>query len=169
MTKRYIPIAAVLCLAFAGTPAFATDDPPPASPPTATAPAPAAPGAPGCTDLRRPRTRVSTSSAVASRRHILRGSASDSGCTGSSVALVTVAVELRHGKKCQFLKTNGRLGKQGSCSRTGWLAAKGTKNWSLRLPKRLRKGSYQILTRAVDAAGNVERAHARRLAISRPR
>jgi hypothetical protein len=176
MFKRYIPVAALAaCLLSASAPAFATDDPPPASPPPATAPAaPAAPEpaatptAPGCSDLTKPRSRVATTSRTASRRHMLRGTALDGGCTGSSVALVTVAVELRHGKKCQFLKANGKLSKAGSCSRTSWLAAKGTKQWSLRLPKTLKRGSYQILTRAVDAAGNVERAHARRLAISRP-
>src|SRR3954454_9801321 len=161
MIKRYIPVAALAaCLLSASAPAFATDDPPPASPPPATAPAPAAtPTAPGCSDLTKPRSRVATTSRTASRRHMLRGTALDGGCTGSSVALVTVAVELRHGKKCQFLKANGKLSKAGSCSRTGWLAAKGTKQWSLRLPKTLKRGSYQILTRAVDAAGNVERAH----------
>jgi hypothetical protein len=171
MIKRYIPVAALAaCLLSASAPAFATDDPPPASPPPATAPAPAAaPTAPGCTDLTRPRSRVATTSRVASRRHMVRGTALDGGCSGSSVALVTAAVELRHAKKCQFLKSNGKLSKPGSCSRPSWLAATGTKQWSLRLPKTLKRGSYQILTRAVDAAGNVERAHARRLAISRPR
>jgi hypothetical protein len=173
MTKRYIPIAAlVACLSLSGTPALATDDPPPAAPPSnpGAAPAPApAPAPPGCSDVTRPSTRLATSAGVASRKHMLRGTALDSGCSGSSVARVTVALELRKGKHCRFAKANGKLTKSTSCSRPSWLTATGTKQWSLRLPKRLPRGSYQILTRAVDAAGNVERAHARRLAISRPR
>jgi hypothetical protein len=176
--KRYIPIAAVAAyLSFAGVPAFATDEPPPATPPpvdttppappVATAPAEAEPVA--CTDLKRPTSRLLTSSRSALRHHLLRGNAGDSGCTGSSVALVTVSIVARHGKRCQYLAPSGRLSRKSSCSRPRWLAANGTTHWSLRLPKRMAYGSYRVLTRAVDSAGNVERAHARRLAISRPR
>jgi hypothetical protein len=175
--KRYIPIAAVAaCCSIAGAPAFATDEPPPATPPTATTtpPAPPAATAPAeaapvaCTDLKRPTSRLLTSSRSAVKHHLLRGNAGDSGCTGSSVALVTVSIFARHGTRCQYLTPSGRLSRKSSCSRPRWLAAKGTTHWSLRLPKRMPHGSYQVLTRAVDSAGNVERAHARRLAISRP-
>jgi hypothetical protein len=179
--KRYIPIAAVVaCLSAAGTPALATDEPPPSTPPTAgTAPpattppaattAPAATTPAACVDLTRPTSRVVSSSRSAVKRHVLRGSAGDQGCTGSSVALVTVSIFARHGTRCQYLTPSGRLSRKSNCSRPRWLAAKGTKHWSLRLPKRMPHGSYQVLTRAVDSAGNVERAHARRLAISRSR
>jgi hypothetical protein len=176
--KRYIPIVSVAaCLSVAAGPAFATDEPPPATPPTAdatppappaaTAPAAAAPRA--CTDLKRPTSRVLTSSRSAVKHHVLRGTAGDSGCTGSSVALVTVSIFVRQGKRCEYLMPRGKLSRTSSCSRPRWLAAKGTTHWSLRLPKRMAHGSYRVLTRAVDSAGNVERAHARRLAISRPR
>jgi hypothetical protein len=178
MHKRYMPIAGLAaCLALSATPALATDDPPPATtPPAATTPAATAPAAgptappagPACVDLTRPRTRLATSSSVASKKHILRGSALDSGCSTSAVATVMVAVEKQQGKRCQFLRSNGRFSKKSSCSRRTWIVARGTKQWNLRLPSRLPTGKYQILTRAADAAGNVERAHARRLAISRP-
>jgi hypothetical protein len=182
MIKRYIPGLAVLaCLSVAGTPALATDDPP-QSPPAATSPAQPAPadtgpatGAPTvqgpapCADLIRPRSRVLTSSRTAARLHVLRGTALDSGCSGSSVGLVTVSVALKHGQRCRFLTRRGHLSRTSSCKRPSWLSATGTKRWSLRLPRRLPHGSYQVLTRAVDSAGNVERAHARRLAVRRPR
>jgi hypothetical protein len=172
MTKRPISIAAVVaCLSFAASPALATDDPPPATAPPATAPAapvtaPASP--PACVDLTRPRSHVGSSARVAERSHKLRGTALDSGCDNSSIALVSVSISLRHGKKCRYVARGARLTKATRC-KAHWVSASGTRAWSLRLPKRMPHGSYQILTRAVDAAGNVERAHARRLAISRPR
>jgi hypothetical protein len=100
---------------------------------------------------------------------VLRGSAADAGCSGSSVALVTVAIAVKHGQKCRFVTRKARLSRSTSCSHPHWLAATGTKRWHLTLPHALGHGSYQVLTRAVDSAGNVERAHARRLAISQPR
>lgn len=169
------------CLSIAGTPALATDDPP-QSPPAATSPAQPAPadtapaaGAPAvqgpapCADRTAPRSRAVTSSRTATRTHVLRGTAFDTGCTGSSVGRVSVSVALKKGQRCRFLTRQGRLSRSSSCTRARWLSATGTKSWRLRLPRRLPHGSYQILTRAVDSAGNVERAHARRLAVSRPR
>src|SRR3954454_4661119 len=108
MIKRYIPALAVLaCLSVAGRPALATDDPPqpppaanpPAQPaPAGTAPATSAPetSAPAvqapapCVDKTPPHSRELTSSRTAARSHVLRGTAVDAGCTGSSVGLVSV-------------------------------------------------------------------------------
>ena len=175
MTNRYIPVVAVLaCLSVAGPPAFATDDPPqPPPPPTDTSPAtdsPAQATPPACVDTSRPRTRVMSSSRSAVRTHMLRGTATDTGCTpGGSVALVSVSIALKQGKQCKYLTRSARLSRSGTCKTPRFVSAKGTKNWQLKLPRRLPHGSYQILTRAVDSAGNVERAHARRLAIRQPR
>ena len=189
MTKRYIPILAlVACLSVAGGPAFATDDPPQAPPATDTTPAPGTPAAPApgqaapgqtapvsCVDTTRPRTRVLTSSRTAARSHTLRGTATDAGATGAgcrtagSVALVSVSIALKHGTHCKYLTRKARLSRSGTCKSPRWLSATGTKRWVLRLPRRIPHGKYQILTRAVDSAGNVERAHARRLAIRQPR
>jgi hypothetical protein len=179
MTKRYIPVLAVLaCLSVAGGPAFATDDPPQSPPATDTTPTTAAPdttpASPGttpaaCVDTTRPRSRVLTSSRAAVRSHALRGTAVDAGCKGGSVALVTVSIALKHGKHCQYLTRSARLGRSSTCKSPRWLSATGTKHWRLSLPRHMQNGSYQILTRAVDSAGNVERAHARRLAIRQPR
>jgi len=174
MTKRYIPVLAVLaCLSVASGPAFATDDPPPSSPPAATPPANGAPtvlpGPAACVDTKRPTSRVLISARGAERRHMLRGIATDAGCQANSVALVSVSIALKHGNKCQYLTRKLKLSRAGTCKRPHWLTAVGTKTWRLSLPSKLKAGSYQILTRAVDSAGNVERAHARRLAVRQPR
>jgi hypothetical protein len=172
MIKPSISIAAALaCLAFAGPPALATDEPPPSIPPAtapAAGPAPTASPAPGCVDTTRPTTRVKTASRTASKRHVLQGTATDKGCGTSYVARVQVSISHRQGKRCQFLTGAARLSrKSSSCSKPHWVTAAGTATWSLRIPKQLPTGSYEVSTRAVDSAGNVERAHARRLALRR--
>jgi hypothetical protein len=176
MSKRYIPVAAVLaCLSLASATAFATDDPPQSPPPAGTPPTSAVPTPSGpipiaCVDTARPRTRVVTSSRRAQRLHVLRGTATDEGCSDSSVALVSVSVALKHGNRCRYLARSSRFSRKSTtCKRPRWLSAHGTATWSVRLPRRMAHGSYQVLTRAVDSVGNVERAHARRLAIRRTR
>ena len=174
MTIRYIPVlAAFACLSVVGAPAFATDEPPPPAPPTDVAPATDTPQdqpAPaGCVDTSRPITSVKSNSSVVSRTRMLRGTAVDTGCApGGKVALVSVSIALKQGKQCKYVTRSARLGPKSKCSTPRFLSAKGTTKWQLKLPKRLPKGSYQVLTRAVDSAGNVERAHARRLAIRQP-
>jgi hypothetical protein len=37
------------------------------------------------------------------------------------------------------------------------VSARGTAHWTLSLPRRLAHGTYVIRSRAIDAAGNVER------------
>jgi hypothetical protein len=184
MNIRYIPVVAVLaCLSVAGAPAFATDNPPPPTDttPTDTTPADSTPtdatpatDTPGttptaCIDTTSPRTRVVTSARTAARTHTLRGTALDSACAQTgSVSGVSVSIALKHGTKCQYLMRTARLSRSTTCKTPRFLSAKGTKSWQLKLPRKLPSGSYQILTRAVDSAGNVERAHARRLAIRQP-
>src|SRR4051812_12432277 len=111
MNKRHIAALGVLaCLATASAPALATDEPPPSSPPAGqpqTSPpqdvTPAIEGPSGCADVTRPRSRMQTSSRAAALRHMLRGTASDKGCSGSKVALVSVSIALKQGKHCRFV------------------------------------------------------------------
>jgi hypothetical protein len=193
MTKRYIPILAVLaCLSVSGGTAFATDEPPPSSPPADTTTDPAtdpstdpvtdpsadpatddpttdpsaSPTAPAC--AAAPRSRVVTKSRTAVKKHMLRGTAAVAGCKADTVAKVSVSIALKHGKKCQYLTRKARLSRASTCKKPRFISATGTSSWHIRLPKHMRAGTYQILTRSVDAAGNVERAHARRLAVRRP-
>jgi hypothetical protein len=176
---RLVPVLAALASLSIATAALATDDPPgSAPPPTASTPtpgapagstapgttAPGSPNASGCTDTTRPSSRVVTTSGQAKKTHKVSGTASDRGCTGSKVAHVSVSVARKSGSRCQFV-SGARLSRATSCKSPRWLNAAGSSKWSLRLPKSMPRGTYQVLTRAVDSAGNVERAHARRLAI----
>ena len=49
-------------------------------------------------------------------------------------------------------QTNGR------CPEPRWLTATGTTAWTYELTKRLPKGSYVVIARATDTAGNVEKS-----------
>jgi hypothetical protein len=108
----------------------------------------------GCRDLARP------SSVLRARGRTLRGTARDRGCAG--LRLVVVAVGLETGRGCRWLRPSGRLGRRGSCARTPYLAARGTRRFALRLPRRLPRGRYKAWSRAIDRAGNYERKNRRR-------
>jgi len=128
-------------------------------------PAPGAePGA--CTDSARPTSgftrRAARRAGRAGKRHILRGRARDSGC---GVDEVKVSVLRKKGKKCRHLTRRGHLSRAGSCAKRRWLDVKGTSRWSFRLPRRLPDGAYQVRTRALDLAGNLQKSRSRRLRI----
>jgi hypothetical protein len=87
----------------------------------------------------------------------VRGTARDRGCSGA-IARVTVAVARRTGGGgCRYLQASGRLGPGTSCRRPTYVAAAGTAAWSLRTARPLPRGTYVVRSRAIDAAGNVER------------
>jgi len=76
---------------------------------------------------------------------------------------VMVAVERLRGSRCQRLFRSGQLGSPVDCSRTHWMRAQGTRRWHHHIPSVLPKGHYRLHRRAVDSAGNRERAHMRHL------
>jgi hypothetical protein len=97
------------------------------------------------------------------------GQSHDRGCNGNGygspvqrpgkVDRVMVAVKrLRSDGRCQHLRRSGRLSHPGSCGPTNWMLAKGTKSWRLPIPRALPAGRYRLHRRAIDAAGNRERA-----------
>lgn len=96
----------------------------------------------------------------------LRGRTSDRKCKGvkGKVKRVRVAVALRTGKKCRFLRKNHKLGsKAADCNRQRtYLRAAGTTNWSFRVKGALPKGHYTAFVRATDAVGNTELRNLRR-------
>jgi hypothetical protein len=164
MRLPYLSLIVSLAAALAAVPAMATDEvpAPPAPPAQGVPPAQVSPPATGglgaCTDSSRPSSRISTSSARAGRRGVVRGTASDRGCGASgrgSVARVTISVVRKHGKRCRYMSSGGRLGRAKSCSAPTWLTAHGSSRWSFGLPKKLPRGAYKIHVRAVDSAANV--------------
>jgi hypothetical protein len=63
------------------------------------------------------------------------------------------------GKRCRLLQADGRLAPRTvSCRKTHYLRARGARKWSFTSRRALPAGRYIVRVRAVDAAGNVERA-----------
>ena len=90
------------------------------------------------------------------------GKAHDLGCS-KRVARVTVALAKRTGNgRCRYLRAGGALGKAVSCRRPTYIQAKGTKTWTFRSASKLPAGTYVVRSRAIDAAGNLERKQRRR-------
>lgn len=145
-------------------------------PPPVTTPVPGGPRPVvrlSCTDVAAPVARLAKGRAgvrVKRRRLRLRGTASDAGCAASAlttavagrVRRVEVAISRKAGRRCRWVKANGRLTKRRSCSKPVWLRAKGTTKWSLSVKRRLKRGKYSIRVRARDGAGNRQAKPARR-------
>jgi hypothetical protein len=133
-------------------------------------------GGPTCRDrkpptstLRKRRVKVTSKAISAS------GTSKDTGCKGAAKAnlggvkgrvktvLVSVA-KVRGGGGCRFLQANGTFTKARSCRRAVLLPAKGTSKWRFSFHKRLPRGSYRLVVRAKDAAGNKEKPSRRNTA-----
>jgi hypothetical protein len=134
-------------------------------PAPAPAPDPAtAPGPAACTDTRAPRSRFTAHTATTAGL-LVRGTARDRGCAALKRVLVAVA-RRTHGDRCRPVGRTGRLGSARSCRRKAYLAAAGTRAWSLRIAHRLPRGTYLVFVRAIDRQGNFEpRTQANRLTL----
>lgn len=113
---------------------------------------------PACPDTRRP---TSTVRRAALTRHALSvsGVAADRACGGKPgrVALVGVSIGLRRRDgTCRYVQPSGELGRPVRCGKVVYLPVAGRHRWKLALRARLRRGRYEIRSRATDAAGNVE-------------
>ena len=125
--------------------------PPPPGPPAGSSGGGGGGPAATCADATRPRATLSKASAKR-RKLRLTGRASDAGCAG--LARVEVAISRKAGRRCRFVAANGRLTKARKCSKRLFLRAKGKGAWTLRLARKLPRGRYTIVVRAVDGAGN---------------
>ena len=145
-------------------------------PPTV-APPPPPPGQFQCADTRAPVSSPTRGSLRITRTRVLvRGRAADHGCKASGsllerrgqLARVLVAVALREGRRCRFLRPSGRLSSRRSCSRALYVPARGLSSWSLKLAARgsLPRGRYHVWTQSADTTGNVERKRRRILGAS---
>jgi hypothetical protein len=108
----------------------------------------------GCAD---PRSRISTPrNRGRYSRHRLFGSVTGTAAGDTlGVAEVRVAVARKSGGRCRWLDSKGKLGSPTSCAKPRFMRAKGTDRWSLRVKVRGR-GSWRVLSRAVQRGGTVE-------------
>jgi hypothetical protein len=164
---------AVTALFVAVAPAFATEDVPPPVPPGQ----PGQPGQPtlppaqpkpNCVDTMRPTSKLVGRVARTGRVTTLRGTTRDLGCSLSGLGVLrNVQVSLAQLKagRCQFVAKNGKRSLWRKCAPARWMRANASSNWTLRLRKPLRHGSYLVRVRAVDSARNVEKPRNVRLTI----
>jgi sulfur carrier protein ThiS len=98
------------------------------------------------------------------RKLQLHGHAHDDGCVSvaGKVARVDVAISRKAGTQCRFVSRSGTLTTARKCSKPVFLKAKGTTSWSLTTKRKLPKGTYTILVRVRDAAGNLRAKAAKR-------
>jgi hypothetical protein len=124
-------------------------------------------------DKLAPSSAITRKKLKASRARVsLAGTATDTAPTGLTprIAQVRVALARRTGKLCRFLDAQGAFGQKRSCLRTQYVVAQVGKSarsvaWTYSLGAKLPKGRYLAWSRALDAAGNIERkAKARNLA-----
>jgi hypothetical protein len=119
----------------------------------------------GCLDRIVPRSSFRGRRRVSRLGLVLHGVSGDRGCGrhgAGRVALIRVALALAVGKKCRFVRSGGRYGPLVSCLRSTYLNARGTTRFTFTFHHRLRPGTYKAWSRAIDAAGNVERKDRRR-------
>ncbi|WP_196189137.1 hypothetical protein [Conexibacter sp. W3-3-2] len=109
---------------------------------------------PGCRDTVAPTTAISRVRLRAGGLRIT-GTAADTGC-GARVVRVRVAIGLRLGSSCRFVRDDGTFGPRTGCTRRRYLQARGTTAWALTRAARLPRGRYLVTVRATDAAENVE-------------
>ena len=98
-----------------------------------------------------PTVKVSSpkKSVKSSKFKSISGTAADD----TAVSKVEVAVLSGKGSSCKSLTSKGSFAKA-NCANPKFLAAKGTSKWSLKLKKKIKKGSYVVLVKATDDAGN---------------
>ncbi len=125
-------------------------------------------GTPGASTCGAPQSRLALKSRLTRRRLALVGLADGKGC---GITSVTVAVGRRvSGGRCRWLGDTGRFSAPRSCLRTSYIKASGRERWSLQRRVALPTGRYILWSRAVNAAGKVERkARTRNLAARRVR
>ena len=113
-------------------------------------------GGGGCSDKLVPQSSISRKKLHTSRKKGIKaaGSSRDRGCAG--LRRVDVVIARLTGKKCQFVRSNGRLTHRRKCRRLLLVKAHGTRSWSINLRHKLRAGRYRITVSGLDKKGNRE-------------
>jgi hypothetical protein len=113
-----------------------------------------------CRDRTAPVSTLSKRSRFTRNGIALRGVSRDRGCGPNGrgqISQVSLAISRRVGKRCQWLQPKGGFSGTRSCTRKTYVPAKGTSRWTYRLKATLRRGTYAVVPRAIDAVGNRER------------
>jgi hypothetical protein len=118
-----------------------------------------------------PRASVSRGSLKASRRRALTssGRAIAFRCVSNrrrpgKVGRVEVSIARKSGRRCRHLNRRGTLGRTQSCGKNDWLRARlgrqrgGKVSWTFTSRRKLPRGSYVLVVRAVDSTGTVDHA-----------
>ncbi|MEA2429170.1 MAG: hypothetical protein QOF37_2798 [Thermoleophilaceae bacterium] len=115
----------------------------------------------GCLDRVAPRSGFARTLRASRRRIALKGSARDLACSRPGrVSRVTIALARRTGGgRCRYLQPSGRFGPVTGCRRPTYVTARGRGRFALSIRGPLSPGVYLARSRAIDAAGNVERKH----------
>ena len=128
-------------------------------------------GGPGaCKDRTAPKTTLKSKNVENSSEGLgISGRSSDAGCGKAHSATakghlrrVYVSVAKVKGKDCSFMNSKGKFTPKRNCRRPILLAAKGTSKWSFRIHVHLKRGTYRIVARGVDQAGNKEKPNRKR-------
>ena len=138
------------------TPESASPDPKAAAP--GCMPDPLPPARPAASQPCRDRSRPAPVAIAKIRRVrgrvVLSGRAADRGCGRISRVLVAVT-RVGRGRTCRFLTSRGRIARARPCSKPLYLRARGRESWRITLPKRLPRGRYSAVVRAVDAGRRI--------------
>jgi hypothetical protein len=103
----------------------------------------------GCKDTLTPRSTISRGALHKSRRGIsARGHSRDRGCAG--LRHVDVSIARLSGKKCRFLRKNGKLTHRRSCRKPLRLRARGLRGWSIHVNGRIAPGRYRLIVQGID-------------------
>ena len=129
------------------------------------------PAGPSCVDRFAPRSVLKPRGVRRrGKRIFLRGRSSDLSCrlpgrsgrAAGKVKRVSVSIARIQKRGCRFVSKRGRLQKTRSCRKPTLFRARGTRSWRYSMRAKLPRGSYRIVVRAVDTAGNKERPAGRR-------
>ena len=127
-------------------------------------------GGPGaCKDKTPPKSTLKQSGVKnGSKGLTVSGTSRDTGCGKAHSATakghlkrVDVSIAKVKGKDCSFMNSKGQFTAKRNCRRPILLAARGTSKWKFSNKVRLKRGTYRIIARGVDQAGNKEKPSAK--------
>jgi hypothetical protein len=123
-----------------------------------------------CSDRSAPRSSIGKKGLTLNRKRVgVSGRSADRACPGREAVAVTVAISKREGRRCRFVKANGRLSQPRKCGQPIKLRTKAKYDkrtrkvsWSLKKALKVPRGRYRLRVTAADQSGNLERRTSRK-------